>query len=314
MRKLLLAPMEGVMDFIYRDLITARGGVDQATTEFIRVTDKLLPDHVFFKYAPELKMNSQTRAGTELYVQLLGGQPEPLAANAQRLCELGAKGIDLNFGCPAKTVNRHDGGASLLQYPERIFNIVKTVRNAMPAPIPLTTKMRLGFNSTDLCFENAKAMTEGGSCRLTVHARLKIDGYKPPAHWEWLPKIQEKISIPVVANGEIWNSQDLERCASETGCQQFMIGRGVLRNPSLIAELKGLKAATTWQEQKILLLPFFEANEIAVSSQFALSRSKQMLKLLSQQYPEADEIFQQVKVNLIAHQYRSELEKILFDK
>ncbi|MFN9068874.1 MAG: tRNA-dihydrouridine synthase, partial [Bdellovibrionales bacterium] len=146
-----LAPMEGVMDWVFRDLITQIGGVDQVTTEFIRVTKNLHPNKVFFRYAPELHMGSQTRAGTPLFIQLLGGEPEPMAANAHRAAELGAKGIDLNFGCPAKTVNRHDGGASLLRYPDRLHKIAKAVRSAVPQHIPVTAKMRLGFEDTLLC-------------------------------------------------------------------------------------------------------------------------------------------------------------------
>ncbi len=119
--KLFLAPMEGVTDFVMRDLLTRLGGIDQCVTEFLRVTDTLYPEKVFFENCPELKMGSRTRAGTSVFVQLLGGKADPLAQNALRAVELGALGIDLNFGCPAKTVNRHDGGASLLKSSNRIF-------------------------------------------------------------------------------------------------------------------------------------------------------------------------------------------------
>jgi tRNA-dihydrouridine synthase C len=290
--------MEGVMDFIFRDLVTSIGGMDQATTEFIRVTDRLLPDHVFYKYCPELNTASRTRSGVPVHVQLLGGQPDPLAENAQRLAELGALGIDLNFGCPAKTVNRHDGGASLLQYPERIHKIVATVRKSVPAHIPVTAKMRLGFASTDLVFENAKAIESGGACRLVVHARLKTDGYKPPAFWEWIPRIQSQVRIPVVANGEIWNFADLQSCERATGSSHFMIGRGVLKNPFLFLELTQQKKNTHWSEVTPLLLPFFESNSKRTSESFAVARTKQWLKLLSDRFPESLENFNQLKVIL----------------
>jgi tRNA-dihydrouridine synthase C len=287
MKTFYLAPMEGVMDFVFRDLITSLGGIDQVTTEFVRVTDRLLPDHIFYKYAPELKANSRTRAGTPLYVQLLGGQPGPMAENAARLAELGALGIDLNFGCPAKTVNRHDGGASLLQYPHRIFDIVSSVRKAVPDSVPVTAKIRLGFDSPALCIENAKAAEEGGALRLVVHARTKTDGYKPPAHWHWIPKIQEQIEIPVIANGDIYTSEDLARCEQETGCSHFMIGRGALQNPYIFQELRGLRSATTNRDLDALVLPFYDANAIAVSPHFAECRTKQFLKhrpLLSEEH------------------------------
>src|SRR5690606_8342958 len=129
MAKLHLAPMEGVVDWVMRDFLTQIGGIDHCVTEFIRIIDQVYPDHVFYKYCPELKTDSKTLAGTPVFVQLLGGQPMPLAENAVKAVSLGAAGIDLNFGCPAKTVNRHDGGATLLQFPNRIYDIIKTVRS-----------------------------------------------------------------------------------------------------------------------------------------------------------------------------------------
>ena len=116
-----LAPMEGVLDPLMRKVITEVSHVDYCTTEFIRITDKLLPDHVFFRYAPELNNKSLTDSKTPVLVQLLGGKPDWMAKNALRAKELGAFGIDINFGCPAKTVNRHDGGASLLKDPICVF-------------------------------------------------------------------------------------------------------------------------------------------------------------------------------------------------
>jgi tRNA-dihydrouridine synthase C len=212
--KLFLAPMEGVTDFVMRDLLTQVGGIDQCVTEFLRVTDTLYPEAVFYKNCPELKTNSRTRAGTPVFVQLLGGQAEPLAQNAVRAAELGALGVDLNFGCPAKTVNRHDGGATLLKSSHRIFDIVSTVRKAVPSHIPVTAKIRLGFDSPEPCIENALAAEAAGAAWLTVHCRTKTDGYKPPAYWEWIPKIKEKAKIKIIANGEIWNSDDFNKCKS----------------------------------------------------------------------------------------------------
>jgi tRNA-dihydrouridine synthase C len=206
--ELYLAPMEGVVDFILRDVLTGIGGIDQCVTEFIRVTDQLHSPAVIYRYAPELKMGSRTRAGTAMFLQYLGGQPGPMAENAARGAELGALGIDLNFGCPAKTVNRHDGGASLLKCPDRVFQIISAVRRAVPAHIPVTAKMRLGFDDPGACFENAMAVEAAGASWLTIHCRTKTDGYKPPAYWEWIPRIKEKVRLPIVANGEIWNVED----------------------------------------------------------------------------------------------------------
>src|SRR4051812_22104705 len=118
--KLYLAPMEGVVDWVMRDFLTEIGGIDHCVTEFIRVVNAVYPDHVFYRYCPELKTNSKTRSGVPVFVQLLGGQAEPMALNAKKAVELGALGIDINFGCPAKTVNKNDGGATLLKSCDRI--------------------------------------------------------------------------------------------------------------------------------------------------------------------------------------------------
>src|SRR5690606_7933725 len=111
---LLLAPMEGLLDATLRDVLTRTGGVDRCVSEFIRVTDTLLPERVFTRVVPELLHGGRTRAGVPVRPQLLGSDPVCLAENAVRLATLNPPGIDLNFGCPAKTVNNSRGGAVLL--------------------------------------------------------------------------------------------------------------------------------------------------------------------------------------------------------
>ncbi|MFN8895220.1 MAG: tRNA-dihydrouridine synthase, partial [Betaproteobacteria bacterium] len=100
-RLILLAPMEGVLDHSLRDVLTRVGGIDRCVSEFIRVTDRLLPARVFLRLMPELRHGSRTPAGVPVRAQLLGSDPAVLADNAARLAELGAEGVALNFGCPA---------------------------------------------------------------------------------------------------------------------------------------------------------------------------------------------------------------------
>ena len=143
----------------------------------------------------------------------------------------GAPAIDLNFA--ARTVNRHDGGAALLQHPERIRGIVAAVRAAVPAPIPVSAKLRLGWDDANAIHVNAERAAEGGAAWLTIHARTKSQGYRPPAYWGPIEDVRRRLGIPVVANGEIWSLDDLRRCRDETGCEHFMLGRGALANPAL---------------------------------------------------------------------------------
>lgn len=293
--------MEGVVDWVMRDTLTSLGGVDQCVTEFLRVTDKLHPESVFYKNCPELKTGSRTRAGTPVFVQLLGGQAEPLALNAQRAVKLGALGIDLNFGCPAKTVNRHDGGASLLKSCDRLFDIVATVRRAVPQEVPVSVKIRLGFDDPSICVENARAIEEAGASWLTVHCRTKTDGYKPPAYWEWMPRLRAVTKFKLVANGEIWNVADFERCREVTGLSDFMIGRGVMSNPYLFRQLRQHLNRQevhemNWERARALLPGFFEASTLYINNYFAVSRTKQWMKALSLKNTEAKAVFDEIKI------------------
>lgn len=316
-----LAPMEGVTDWAMRDLLTGLGGIDQCTTEFLRVTDNLHSDAIFYKNCPELLTHSKTRSGTPVFVQLLGGKVQPLVANAVRAQELGALGIDLNFGCPAKTVNRHDGGATLLKYTDRLYNIVKAVRDAVPKSVPVTAKIRLGFEDPSACLANAQAIEAAGANWLTVHCRTKTDGYKPPAYWEWITKIKTATTIKIVTNGEIWNLDDFNNCASIANTSHYMIGRGALRDPFLFKKIKKflnlndstasakeqLSPPDNYHEIKSLLPIFFNASSSYVSAAFAVARTKSWLKQLAHTTPQFNEIFTELKIIIKPSEFEEKL-------
>ncbi|WP_415903382.1 tRNA dihydrouridine synthase [Neptuniibacter sp. QD29_5] len=298
--KIVLAPMEGVVDYTMRDLLTQIGGIDHCVTEFLRVSDSVLPAKVFRRLCPELHNGGKTPSGTPVILQLLGSDPSVLAGNARKGAKLGAPGIDLNFGCPAKTVNRSKGGAVLLDTPELVHDIVKAVKQAVPAETPVSAKMRLGNKDKSLAMENAHAIAEAGADSLAVHARTKLEGYKPPAHWEWIARIREAIDIPVVANGEVWNWQDFQRCREVSGCDTIMIGRGLIAKPDLAKVIKHHLAdeevgSYNWTE----VVPFIEAylNRIErdIAPKYVHGRIKQWLSHLQREYKEAEMLFQKVK-------------------
>ncbi|WP_415881568.1 tRNA-dihydrouridine synthase [Neptuniibacter sp. QD34_54] len=298
--KIVLAPMEGVVDYTMRDLLTQVGGIDHCVTEFLRVSDRVLPAKVFRRLCPELHNGGKTPSGTPVILQLLGSDPSVLAGNARKGAKLGAPGIDLNFGCPAKTVNRSKGGAVLLDTPELVHEIVKAVRQAVPAETPVSAKMRLGNKDKSLAMENAHAIAEGGADSLAVHARTKLEGYKPPAHWEWIARIREAVDLPVVANGEVWNWQDFQRCREVSGCDTIMIGRGLIAKPDLAKIIKyhlaGEEVSSyNWTQ----VVPFIEAylNRIErdIAPKYVHGRIKQWLHHLQREYPEAGELFSQIK-------------------
>ena len=298
--QLMLAPMEGVIDHTMRAMLTSLGGIDRCVTEFIRVTERLLPPKVFYRLCPELANRGRTLSGVPVYIQLLGGQPAVLADNAARAAELGAPGIDLNFGCPAKTVNRSDGGSIILREPDRVHAIAAAVRAAVPATVPVTVKTRLGYEDQSLFLDIVRGIEAAGVNELTVHARTKRHGYRPPAYWEEIARAREVVSLNVIANGEIWSPADALRCREVTGCADLMLGRGALCRPDLPRLIVAAGAGHSrpslhWADFPSLLLHFFELNLAHYDAKYAPNTTKQWLAYLRAYFPQAALLFERIK-------------------
>jgi tRNA-dihydrouridine synthase C len=290
--------MEGLLDFVLRDILTRSGGVDRCVSEFIRVTNTLLPARTFERIVPELHNAGRTFAGVPVRPQLLGSDPVCLAENAAVLAGLGPFGVDLNFGCPAKVVNRHGGGAALLEDPELLLRIMAAVRRAVPADMPVSAKMRLGLHDDTRAEECALALEAGGAEELVVHARTKADAYRPPAYWERIADICAVVKIPVIANGEIWNVQDAQRCRALSGCQTLMLGRGMVTDPGLaLAIATGAPPAQTdatvdaphlpWHTLLPLMADFWHLVRSRLDRKKQAGRLKQWLNFLRHRYPQA---------------------------
>ncbi len=291
---LLLAPMEGLLDHRLREVLTPVGGITRCVSEFIRVTDQPLPARVFQRIVPELHNGSRTRAGTPVRVQLLGSDPHWLAQHAACAARLGAEGIDLNFGCPAPTVNRHRGGAVLLDEPALVYRIVSAVRQAVPAALPVSAKMRLGHRDSALMLDNALAIEAAGACELVVHARTKADGYRPPAFWGQVRLIREAVRLPLVANGEIWSVTDAQRCREASGCQALMLGRGQLADPGLAAQIEGAPPLP-WARVLPLLAQYWALLAHGIAPRHRAGRIKQWLNLLRRRHPQAQLAFDAIR-------------------
>nr|WP_168460869.1 tRNA-dihydrouridine synthase [Acinetobacter sp. A1] len=287
--------MEGLTDPIMRDVLTSVGSFDWCVTEFIRVTDSILPDHIYHTYCPELLTNGKTAAGTPVHVQFLGNNPDMLATNAAKVAAMGAPAIDMNFGCPAKTVNRHRGGSVLLDEPEVVYELVKAVRDAVPAHIPVSAKMRLGYMDRNFMLENAHAIEDAGAAWVTVHARTKADGYTPPAFWDQLRPIREALKINVIANGEIWNNADAKQCQLESGCEDLMIGRGAVTTPDLTQCIRQNSDLPLLSWQDLLQLQIRFIHGPAKTEIGMLGRYKQWLGMMSKHYPEAKALWDDIK-------------------
>ncbi len=298
--KLALAPMEGLVDSHMRTLLTQSGAFDYCVTEFLRISDLLLPNRVFHRICPESANDWKTPSGTPVHLQLLGSNPEMMAQNARRGALLGAPVIDVNFGCPSKTVNQNRGGSYLLQDPEDIYQILLAMRQAMPEHVPLTAKMRLGYEDKSLAIENAQAIEAAGASQLCIHARTKIEGYKPPAHWHWIAKVKEHVNIPITANGEIWTIDDYRACQDASGCENIMLGRGAVAMPDLALQIKKMVnkeayEASDWTLRIEELLWMLKQTIATGSKKHASNRIKQWLAFLRLSYPQGQALFDQAK-------------------
>ncbi len=300
MSRILLAPMEGLADNLLRGVLTAIGGYDWAICEFIRVSNSVLPARTYQRICPELLTDSRTAAGTPMRLQLLGSDPYFMAENARRLVTLNPAGIDLNFGCPAPTVNRHRGGAALLGEPELLNKIASAVRAVVPVDVPFTAKMRLGIDDTSKAVDCAQALAAGGIDELIVHGRTKADGYRPPARWEWIDKVRASINIPLIANGEVWTVEDFVRCQQETGCADIMLGRGAIADPLLARRARGA-AVGGWEEVAPGVAAYWQGVRRKVVPHHAGGRIKQWLALLRRNYPEAEVLYQRLRPIKAAH-------------
>ena len=299
--RLILAPMQGLTDDVMRDLLTRIGGFDECVSEFVRITHTVHSRQIWFKYMPEIANGNCTFAGVPCTVQLLGSDADNIAANALEAVRCGADKIDLNFGCPAPTVNKHKGGAVLLKEPELIFSIVKTLRERLPADVPVSGKMRLGYEDKSLAVECATAIAEGGACSLTVHARTKIEGYEPPAHWDWIRKICDKVHIPVIANGDVFTLQDYIDIRAVSGCDDVMLGRGAVMRPDLARQIKAYGRGEVVKEAELsefidwvqLFFDLCLAQE--ANNKYPVARLKQWLGMMKRVNPKMAKLFDAVR-------------------
>lgn len=297
--RIMLAPMEGVVDYEMRETLTRLGGYARCVTEFIRINEQALPDKVFLKFSPELMNGGLTPSGVPVYLQLLGSNLKYMAINAERAAKLNPPGIDLNFGCPSKTVNKSDGGSALLKEPVRVGNIVAAVRDSVSTQIPVTAKVRLGFSNHELLEDVIGHIIEAGASEICIHARTREDRYKPPAYWSAVKKVATTSPIPIIINGEIWTIADAKRARADSGCKDIMLGRGALSFPDLAASIQANEVnqdyrLNSWSDTLNIMVEYLNRSQ-NLHPKFVSNRCKQWLVFLQRQYPEAGELFHRIK-------------------
>jgi tRNA-dihydrouridine synthase C len=240
-RRLLLAPMEGITDQVFRDCIIDTGGVGGACTEFVRISSSALPPKVIRRSLGE------PRTDVPVGVQLMAADADFLVPTIRSAERCGAPWIDLNFGCPAPVVFSKCAGSAMLAKPEAMAEIIRIAVAA--TGLPVSAKMRAGITDPGRLLEILQAVAEAGAAMITLHARLRIHGYHQPAHWQWIAEAKRFLGdrVPLVGNGAVDVPEDVERMRAETGCDAVMIGRAALANPWIFACAAGAPAPTASQ-------------------------------------------------------------------
>jgi tRNA-dihydrouridine synthase C len=273
---LILAPMEGVGDRPFRKAMASIGGFDEAVTEFLRVPTNAHVKSLARPYqAAEL-------SPIPLAAQLMGSDPSLMGEMAHEIASKGAHRIDLNCGCPSNTVTGRGAGSSLLKTPELLYSIAKAM--VLAVDVPVTVKMRSGYEDTSLFKENLLAAQEAGISFLTLHPRTKTDGYGPPARWDLIAEAKALLKIPVVGNGDILNVADAQRMLKETKCDALMIGRGSVINPFIFhqirADFSGKPFQITKEAFSRYLTTYIEAVPVETPVRTKINKMKQLMGFL----------------------------------
>lgn len=279
---LILAPMEGVGDRCFRKAIASIGGFDEGVRDFLRV-----PSNAHVKSLAEQYEHSELEP-IPLAAQLMGSDPNLMADMAVEMEKKGAKRIDLNCGCPSNTVTGRGAGSSLLKEPKHLHEIAKAMVDAVS--IPVTAKLRSGFEDTSLFKENLLAAQESGIRYLTLHPRTKADGYGPPARWDLIAEAKSLLKIPVVGNGDILTVEDALKMLKETQCDALMIGRGSVINPFIFHEIKAHFSKRSFEKRWDYLERYFDIylNEIPShhSEKVRINKMKQLMSFLFKANPQ----------------------------
>ena len=247
---LILAPMEGVGDRCFRKAMGSIGGFDEGVTEFLRV-----PKNAHVKsLARQYHFNELLPI--PLAAQIMGSDPELMAAMTFELSLIGAPRIDLNCGCPSNTVTGRGAGSSLLKDPDLLYQIAHAMVKAVSIPVSL--KMRSGYEDISLFKENLLAAEESGVCFITLHPRTKVDGYGPPARWDLIQEAKSILKIPLVGNGDILCVSDAVKMLKMTHCDALMIGRGSVINPFIFHEIRAYYSGKKYNPHWSYLEKYFK--------------------------------------------------------
>jgi nifR3 family TIM-barrel protein len=271
---LLLAPMEGITEACFRDLVIGLGAVGGACTEFIRISSSAAPARVIRK-----NLGAERRR-CPVGVQLMAPDTTHLAESVANAERAGADFIDLNFGCPAPVVFNKSAGSALLCRPELLAEIAACACAA--TELPVSVKIRAGIDGTQHLGEIIAALSESAAAMLTLHARLRVHSYAQPAQWEWIAQAsslmkQRGCAIPLIGNGSVDRASDVAEIMRQTGCDGVMIGRAALADPWIFNEAIG-GSGPSREEAAAFAVAYAERLRDAYGERTAMARLKQLIK------------------------------------
>ncbi|MCG9891637.1 MAG: tRNA dihydrouridine synthase DusB [Thermosynechococcaceae cyanobacterium MS004] len=245
--RVLQSPLSGVTDLVFRRLVRRFAPESMLYTEMVHASQVC---HV--KTLPKLmEIDAQERP---ISIQLFDCRPDFLAEAARRAVAEGADTVDINMGCPVNKITKKGGGSSLLRDPKTAEAIVRAVVQAVS--VPVTVKTRIGWDDDEITIlDFAQRMQAAGAQMITVHARTRAQGYTGAAQWDWITRVKEVLTIPVIANGDINSVAAAVQCLAQTGADGVMCSRGTLGYPFLVGEIDAflktgkLRPAATIQER-----------------------------------------------------------------
>lgn len=251
--RIVLAPMAGISNSAFRTIVKEMG-CGLIVSEM--VSDKA----IYYGSKKTIDMLYMTDFERPISQQIFGSDKESFVYAAKYIEEnMKPDIIDINMGCPVpKVALRAQAGSALLKSPDKVYEIVKAVVEAVK--VPVTVKIRSGWDSNNInAVEIAKVIEKAGASAITVHGRTRAQGYSGKADWNIIKEVKENVSIPVIGNGDITSAYDAEKMLKETKCDAVMIGRGVLGNPFLIKECvdyleKGILPKKVTKKEKIEML------------------------------------------------------------
>lgn len=273
---LILAPMEGVADRCFRRAMASVGGFDEAVTEFLRVPTNAHVQSLACRY------QADETAPIPIAAQIMGSDPGLMADMVREIARRGAPRIDLNCGCPSNTVTGRGAGSSLLKEPSQLYQIAHSMVKA--TSVPVTIKMRSGFQDISLFRENLLAAQESGVRYITLHPRTKVDGYGPPARWDLIAEAKSLLTIPLVGNGDILNVNDALRMLKTTSCDALMIGRGSAINPFIFHQIRshfaGKPYEPQWEDLARYLQVYVAGMDVEMVEKTRVNKLKQLMGFL----------------------------------